>query len=42
MESDPACPQWAFASMSGGHMAPLTRPELVNPLIRRFLDASPS
>lgn len=35
-----ACPHWQFQSMSAGHMAPLTRPELVNPLVRRFLDAS--
>jgi pimeloyl-ACP methyl ester carboxylesterase len=36
-----ACPHWAFHTIpEGGHMAPLTRPELVNPVVRRFLDAS--
>ncbi len=30
---------WDFARInSGGHMAPLTRPELVNPLVAQFLD----
>jgi len=34
-----ACPQWSFRAIAeGGHMAPLTRPELVNPLVRAFLD----
>jgi pimeloyl-ACP methyl ester carboxylesterase len=38
-----ACPRWSFhAIVGGGHMAPLTRPELVNPVVRRFLDASPA
>jgi pimeloyl-ACP methyl ester carboxylesterase len=37
-----ACPHWSFQAMSGGHMAPLTRPELVNPLVRRFLDGAAS
>jgi pimeloyl-ACP methyl ester carboxylesterase len=37
-----ACPDWRFESISGGHMAPLTRPELVNPLVRRFLDGAAS
>jgi pimeloyl-ACP methyl ester carboxylesterase len=37
-----ACPHWQFQPMSGGHMAPLTRPELVNPLVRRFLDGAAS
>jgi pimeloyl-ACP methyl ester carboxylesterase len=32
-----ACPHWSFQSAAGGHMAPLTRPELVNPLVERFL-----
>ncbi len=36
-----ACPHWSFRFIAeGGHMAPLTRPELVNPIIREFLDAS--
>jgi pimeloyl-ACP methyl ester carboxylesterase len=35
-----ACPQWTFLDIpAGGHMAPLTRPDLVNPMIRAFLDA---
>ena len=35
-----ACPSWSFRSIAeGGHMAPLTRPELVNPIVREFLDA---
>ena len=32
-----ACPHWAYANFSGGHMAPLTRPEIINPLVRSFL-----
>ena len=32
------CPQWRFESLpEGGHMAPLTRPELVNPIVERAL-----
>ena len=35
------CPHWTFARVAeGGHMAPLTRPELVNPIVRRYLDAN--
>ena len=35
-----ACPRWTFRTVAeGGHMAPLTHPQLVNPLIRQFLDA---
>jgi len=35
-----ACPHWTFRTVAdGGHMAPLTRPDLVNPLVREFLDA---
>jgi pimeloyl-ACP methyl ester carboxylesterase len=38
-----ACPHWRFEFLpEGGHMAPLTRPELVNPLVAAFLDAAPS
>jgi pimeloyl-ACP methyl ester carboxylesterase len=38
-----ACPHWRFHAMAGGgHMAPLTRPELVNPQVRQFLDAAAS
>ncbi|HEX4325470.1 MAG TPA: alpha/beta hydrolase [Burkholderiales bacterium] len=37
-----ACPHWSFQSIEGGHMAPLTHPERVNPLVRGFLDAAPA
>jgi pimeloyl-ACP methyl ester carboxylesterase len=38
-----ACPHWSFQALPGaGHMAALTHPERVNPLVRRFLDARPS
>jgi len=38
-----ACPDWSFRFISeGGHMAPLTHPELINPLVREFLDAGPA
>ncbi len=34
-----ACPHWTFHTLpGGGHMAPLTHPELVNPIVRAFLD----
>ena len=33
---------WQFETTSGGHMAPLTRPELVNPIVERFLRAPAS
>jgi len=33
-----ACPHWSFATIpDGGHMAPLTHPDVVNPLIAGFL-----
>ena len=33
-----ACPEWAYKEVLGaGHMAPLTRPDLINPLVRSFL-----
>jgi pimeloyl-ACP methyl ester carboxylesterase len=36
-----ACPAWTFHDLpAGGHMAPLTRPDLVDPVIRAFLDAA--
>lgn len=36
-----ACPHWSFRTLAeGGHMAPLTRPDIVNPIVRRFLDDS--
>src|SRR6516162_10298263 len=32
------CPTWTYKEIAGGgHMAPLTRPDLVNPLVRSFL-----
>ena len=35
-----ARPDWTFLDIpAGGHMAPLTRPDLVNPMVRAFLDA---
>lgn len=34
-----ACPHWTFAKIpAGGHMAPLMRPDLVNPIVKLFLD----
>jgi pimeloyl-ACP methyl ester carboxylesterase len=34
-----ACPHWSYAQIAeGGHMAPLVRPELINPIVRRFLE----
>lgn len=34
-----ACPHWSFRFITdGGHMAPLTRPDLINPIVREFLD----
>jgi len=33
-----ACPEWVYQDVPGaGHMAPLTRPDLINPLVRMFL-----
>lgn len=32
-----SCPTWTFQEVTGGHMAPLTRPDLINPLIVSFL-----
>ena len=35
-----ACPHWSFAEVAGGgHMAPLFQPDLVNPIVREFLDS---
>lgn len=35
------CPAWQFVQIpEGGHMTPLTRPDLVNPIIASFLDGS--
>ena len=34
-----ACPHWMYAQIAeGGHMAPLVRPELINPVVKRFLE----
>lgn len=34
-----ACPHWTFNRLTGvGHMAPLTRPDVVNPIIKAFLE----
>jgi pimeloyl-ACP methyl ester carboxylesterase len=33
-----ACPEWKYQEIAeGGHMAPLTHPDLVNPLVEAFL-----
>ncbi len=33
-----SCPNWTYKELPGaGHMAPLTRPDLINPLIRSFV-----
>lgn len=38
-----ACPHWSFRFIAeGGNIAPLTRPELINPIVREFLDATPA
>jgi len=35
-----ACPHWTFRTITGaGHMAPLTHPDLINPIVREFLDS---
>ena len=35
-----ACPGWTYREVpAGGHMAPLTRPDLINPLVGSFLRA---
>jgi pimeloyl-ACP methyl ester carboxylesterase len=37
-----ACPRWELARVrEGGHLAPLTRPDLVNPIVAAFLDRRP-
>jgi pimeloyl-ACP methyl ester carboxylesterase len=34
-----ACPAWRYQEVPGvGHMAPLTRPNVINPIIGSFLD----
>lgn len=38
-----ACPEWSYRFIAeGGHMAPLTRPDLINPIVREFLDTRPA
>ena len=33
-----SCPHWDYVEVTGGgHMAPLTRPDLINPLVRAYL-----
>jgi pimeloyl-ACP methyl ester carboxylesterase len=35
------CPAWRFEQINdGGHMAPLTRPDLINPIVSSFLEGS--
>lgn len=34
-----SCPMWTYKEVTGGHMAPLTRPDLVNPIVVSFLRA---
>ncbi|MCU1497167.1 MAG: 2-hydroxy-6-oxo-6-(2-aminophenyl)hexa-2, 4-dienoic acid hydrolase [Acidimicrobiales bacterium] len=37
-----SCPHWSFGSIAdGGHMAPLTRPDLVDPTVAAFLATPP-
>ncbi|SEC92720.1 Pimeloyl-ACP methyl ester carboxylesterase [Rhizobiales bacterium GAS191] len=37
-----SCPGWTYKEIAGGgHMAPLTRPDLINPLVRSFLRLQP-
>ncbi len=34
-----SCPAWTYEEIpGGGHMAPLTRPDLVNPIVKSFLE----
>ena len=33
-----ACPMWTYKEIAGGgHMAPITRPDVINPLVGSFL-----
>jgi len=35
-----ACPHWAFEETAeGGHMAPLTSPHLIGPIVTKFLSS---
>jgi pimeloyl-ACP methyl ester carboxylesterase len=37
------CPMWSYQDIpEGGHMAPLTRPDIVNPIVRSFLSEPPA
>ena len=36
-----SCPTWTFRYVEGGHMALLTRPDLINPIIASFLRSAP-
>jgi pimeloyl-ACP methyl ester carboxylesterase len=34
-----SCPEWAYQEVAGGgHMAPLSRPDLINPIVRSYLE----
>ena len=36
-----SCPDWTFATVPGaGHMAPIMRPDLINPLVCSFLEST--
>ena len=35
-----SCPQWTYQEAAGGHMAPLTRADLINPIVVSFLRGS--
>ena len=38
-----ACPMWTYKEIAGGgHMAPITRPDVINPLVRSFLRSQTS
>ena len=38
-----ACPMWTYKEIAGGgHMAPITRPDVINPLVGSFLRSQPS
>jgi pimeloyl-ACP methyl ester carboxylesterase len=37
-----SCPMWTFKEIAGGgHMAPLTPPDVINPLVKSFLRSPP-
>ncbi len=36
------CSHWTFVEIAAGHMAPVTHPEIVNPIIKEFLDEGSS